>query len=380
MLYDITERKQAEERFTKVFHASPISTVVSTVKDGYFIDVNESFLEQSGYQREEAIGHTALELNLWEHPEHRVLIAEQLASEGRVRYFETQFRTKSGDIRDAVVSLEKIELAGEPCVLTMTYDITERKRAEKALLETEVLRIELAAEKELNQVRTGLMSMLSHEFRTPLSVVFSSSQLLQNYADRMTSEKKSEHLDKIQEQVKWLTNMIDDVLTISRAEGAHQEFQPISIDVNEFCYRIANDMQQTTTNHKIVFSGASQIQPISADAKLLRQAITNLISNAIKYSPKGGIIEMALITAEDQVKIRISDQGIGIPEADQNRLFEMFRRASNVGDIQGTGLGLAIVKRAVEQHGGTIHIESSPGVGTVFTISMPINSPYVSSR
>jgi len=239
------------------------------------------------------------------------------------------------------------------------------------LLEAEVLRVELRKQRELNQVRTGLVSMLSHEFRTPLTVVLTSSQMLQAYADRISPEKKSEYLNNIETQAGRLNGMIDDMLTINRADMGSEPFDPIRIDLNAFSRAIVDEMQQTTILHRIVFSSLTRMEGFNADDKLLRQALTNLISNAIKYSPRGGTIAFSILQVDDRVLIRVSDDGIGIPEADQTELFEMFRRASNVGTIQGTGLGLAIVKRAVERHHGTVSVESAVGKGTVFTLSFP---------
>jgi signal transduction histidine kinase len=141
-----------------------------------------------------------------------------------------------------------------------------------------------------------------------------------------------------------------------------------------FCRELVDELQLTLkTEHSISFMCLASCKEACLDEKLLRQFLTNLISNAIKYSPEGGNIQFDLMCRDDTATFRIRDRGIGIPLKDQAQLFEPFYRSSNVGTISGTGLGLAIVKRCVELHGGEIAVESEVGVGTTFTITLPLN-------
>lgn len=248
----------------------------------------------------------------------------------------------------------------------------QREIAERQRLEEE-LRHALAKEKELSDLKSNIISVVSHEYRTPLATILSSAELLENYSHKWTEDKKQRHFQRIQSSVHHLTQLVSDVLVLSKAEAGKLEFNPVSLDLVAFCRELVEELQLTVrTEHNISFMCLDSGIEACLDEKLLRQFLSNLISNAIKYSPEGGNIQFELFGEQDAVTFRIRDQGIGIPLKDQAQLFEAFHRSSNVGTISGTGLGLAIVKRCVELHGGQIAVESEVGVGTTFTITLPL--------
>ena len=248
----------------------------------------------------------------------------------------------------------------------------QREIAERQRLEEE-LRHALAKEKELSDLKSNIISVVSHEYRTPLATILSSAELLENYSHKWTEDKKQRHFQRIQSSVHHLTQLVSDVLVLSKAEAGKLEFNPVPLDLVAFCRELVEELQLTVrTEHNISFICLDSGIEACLDEKLLRQFLTNLISNAIKYSPSGGNIQFDLFCEQDAVTFRIRDQGIGIPLKDQAQLFEPFHRSSNVGTISGTGLGLAIVKRCVELHDGEIAVESEVGVGTTFTITLPL--------
>jgi len=235
----------------------------------------------------------------------------------------------------------------------------------------------LEKEKELNQLKSRFITMASHQFRTPLAIISSSSGILQEFSDRLNEERKQEHLQTIQNTIKHITQILDDVLMINRAEGNKIELYLEAADIIDFCRYL---IQETAANHSqysINFSVdlgekiTAESLIIQFDKKLLQQVITNLLNNAIKYSPNHNLVNFNLTKVDDQIIFKISDHGIGIPETDQVKLFESFHRASNVGNIAGTGLGLSIVKQCVDLHRGRISVESQIGKGTTMTVSIP---------
>jgi len=195
---------------------------------------------------------------------------------------------------------------------------------------------------------------------------------LKSYSHRMSEERKLEHLEQIQEQVRRLVGFLDEILFLSKAQNVGFEFNPVLLDVAALCCRILDEIQLSAgETYQVLFASTGECREVTVDEKLLRHALTNLLTNAVKYSPQGGVVNFDLSCEETQIMIRVKDQGIGIPEEDQKHLFETFHRASNVGVIPGTGLGLTIVKQAVDAHGGTIACDSSVGTGTTFTIQLP---------
>ncbi|MEW6493329.1 MAG: hybrid sensor histidine kinase/response regulator [Cyanobacteriota bacterium] len=261
--------------------------------------------------------------------------------------------------------------------------LTQELSEQNALLQQEVHRREMAEaevrqalskEQELNQLKSYFVSMVSHEFRNPLTTILGFAELIRDFDQQLTSEKRQEYLRQIQESTRRMTVLLNDVLSIGQAEAGKLEFNPEPLDVEEFCGDLVEEMKlANSTQHRIVFSSPNQSTKACMDKNLLRQILTNLLSNAIKYSPKGSTVTFDLLCQDDLAIFHIKDQGIGISPEDQQRLFESFHRGSNVGKISGTGLGLTIVKKAVDLHGGQIGVNSELGVGTTFSVAIPLN-------
>ena len=260
----------------------------------------------------------------------------------------------------------------------LQQEIRDRKQTEELLRILEIeLREALAQEKELGELKSRIISTISHEYRTPLTTIASSAEILQMYRHKLDEAKQLKHFDRIQASIKHMTDLVSDVLFLSRADFEKLEFQPESIDLISFFNEVVEELQVGIGNaHHLTFTSVGECIYFDGDAKLLRQILTNLISNAIKYSPNGGPVSIRLTCQDNQVIFQVSDQGIGIPPEDQENLFESFTRARNVGTIAGTGLGLSIVKKCVDLHDGQIAVESQVGVGTTFTVSLPFNRDW----
>ncbi len=236
------------------------------------------------------------------------------------------------------------------------------------------LRIALEKEQELNELKSRFISMTSHEFRTPLTTILGSAELLEHYSHKWSEEKKAVHFERIHSNVQHLVQLLNDVLIIGQAEAGKLEFNPEALDVVQFCCNLVEQIQLTTkSGHMIAFSCQFPELDGYLDEKLLRHILSNLLSNAIKYSPTGNTVKFELNCQRGQVIFQIQDEGIGIPLEDQQHLFEAFHRSKNVGNIPGTGLGLAIVKRSVDLHRGQITVNSEVGVGTTFTVTIPLS-------
>jgi signal transduction histidine kinase len=241
----------------------------------------------------------------------------------------------------------------------------------------EKLQKSLAQEKEISAMRSRFISMVSHEFRTPLAIISSSTGILQTFGDRLNAEKKQGHLETIQKTIKYTVQLLDDVLMINSVESEKIEFKPETLDIIDFCRRLIREIQGTSYSHVIEFSlNSSQLildHTLFAefDPKIIRQVLTNLLTNAIKYSPGSSTVSFSLNITDKQIVFIVQDYGIGISKEDQVNLFASFYRGSNVGNISGTGLGLAIVKKCVDQHQGNITLESKLNQGTIFKVTIP---------
>jgi len=251
-------------------------------------------------------------------------------------------------------------------ILVTIEDITERKRAEEEIRKT------LEKEKELVELKSNFITMVPHEFRTPLATLLNSSELLLYYGKNFSPDKQQKHLNKIKAEVNNMTHLLEKILFIGKVGSDQVNFNPVQLNLEAFCRKILEGMElEDGKNHSFAFECHGDCSMIEVDEKLILQMLKSLLSNAIKYSPQGSIVHLNLSCGQGQAIFKIRDEGMGIPESDRERLFEVFKRGSNVGNISGTGLGMAIIKNAVELHGGTITFESEVSVGTSFTVSIP---------
>ncbi|HKS37219.1 MAG TPA: PAS domain S-box protein, partial [Verrucomicrobiae bacterium] len=505
---DITERKraeeklrQSEERFSRAFHASPVAISIATFKEGRFIDVNESFLGLLGYSREELVGRTALELGIWVKQTDRIPIMEQLQEKGSVRDIESHFRTRSGEIRESLASAELIKLNGEPCILCLVHDITQRKQAEEALRKSEE-RFQLIAhatndtvwdwdlktdevwwnegiktvfgysleevghdgswwddhihaedkdrvlagmhevvqsggrywsseyryrradgsyadvfdrgyvllddygrpirmigammditvrkrvERELAKARdealesvrlkSEFLANISHEVRTPLNGIIGMTVLLQDSS--LTPEQRS-FSETIQASADALLGIINDILDFSKLEAGKLQFETLDFDlralVESTLELLAERAQQ---KHVELVSLIDSNVPIllRGDPGRLRQVITNLVVNAIKFTDHGDVVlrvaRESETTTDASLCFTVIDTGIGIPHDAVPHLFQAFYQAdgSTTRKYGGTGLGLAISKQLVEMMGGQIGVESTAGKGSTFWFTVKL--------
>jgi two-component system, sensor histidine kinase and response regulator len=268
--------------------------------------------------------------------------------------------------------------------------LSQQLLEQNALLQQEVHRREMAEaevrkslskEQELNQLKSYFVSMVSHEFRNPLTTILGFAEFMRDFSPQLSEEKKQEYLRQIQESARRMTALLNDVLSIGQAEAGKLEFNPQPLDIEEFCNDLVEEIKlASSTQHRIDFSSQKQSTKACMDKNLLRQILTNLLSNAIKYSPEGSTITFDLVCQDKKAIFHIKDEGIGISPADQQQLFESFYRGSNVGKISGTGLGLTIVKKALDLHGGQIAVKSEVGMGTTFSVAIPLNNPSQSDE
>ena len=256
----------------------------------------------------------------------------------------------------------------------LKHEIKERETAEAALKTKEKqLTIALEKEKELNELKSRFVSMASHEFRTPLSTILSSADLIEAYQKEEQQKKRLRHTQRIKTSVANLTSILNDFLSLSRLEEGKLSFNPSEFELTAVWKEVEEGVQgMLKKGQQLNIKGLEQIPGLNTDRRILQNIFYNLLSNAIKYSGEGQPIDCSVRCKNGDLKIAIQDYGIGIPESEQQHLFTRFFRAHNVENIQGTGLGLNIVKGYVDLLGGHITFESVPEQGSTFRVAIPL--------
>ncbi|MEG4331929.1 MASE1 domain-containing protein [Microcoleus sp. AT9_A2] len=404
---DITDRKQAEaalrsseERFSKAFHASPVGISICTLTDGCFLDANESFLRSLGWLRHEFLGRTPSDLGIFVNSEDGGRLAQILQSQNSIGNQEIKIRTKAGEVRDWLLSVELIHLGSTQCVLIMTTDITERLRSE------EFRRAALAAE-AANRSKSIFLANMSHELRTPLNAIIGYSEILQEDARDLGAEEFIDDLQRINTAGQHLLTLIKDILDLTKIEAGrtdlHVEIFTISTLVEEVVATIA---PMADKNSNIVeIQCPDDIGSMQTDLTKLRQSLLNILSNAAKFTCSGAITfavtrsveppadsakkgktlgayrgggqnenSLSLLSsAQDWIIFTVKDTGIGMSPEQLARIFEPFTQAdsSTTKKYGGTGLGLTITKKFCEMMGGDITAFSEVDKGSTFTIRLP---------
>jgi len=258
--------------------------------------------------------------------------------------------------------------------LIQKNQLLEAEVSKRQLSEQE-LTIALEKEKELNELRTRVVTNISHEFRTPLTSILSSVELIQNRLESMPgehTEKLTKHIRIITNSVKNLNELLNDILFIGKSDSNKVDVNPVKINTLHFFQTLLEEFRAGSgRNHQVLYRSENLAPEIYTDSKLFRQILTNLLSNACKYSPPGTSVVMEIICENNMMGVSITDRGIGIPDEDQPLIFDLFHRAKNTGDFEGTGVGLSIVKRIVDQLQGNISFESRINIGTTFKVLIP---------
>ena len=297
-------------------------------------------------------------------------ITEQREAEERIKEMNAQLEQRveqrTEELASAVNQLLNINKK-------MEFEIQERKAAEEALRRNQrKLRKAYEKEKELNSLKSRFVSMASHEFRTPLSTILSSADLIEAYTQEAQQNKRERHTKRIKSAVSNLTGILNDFLSLSRLEEGKIEAVPVAFDLESFCREVIDELYGLfKPDQDLNFTYKGTEREVMLDKKMLKNILYNLLSNAIKYSESGTTIDLIIDIRAQDLHVEVADRGIGIPEEEQQHLFSRFFRAHNVENIQGTGLGLNIVKRYVELMNGNITFESTLGVGTTFYVRLP---------
>ncbi|MBD2529301.1 HAMP domain-containing histidine kinase [Nostoc flagelliforme FACHB-838] len=269
--------------------------------------------------------------------------------------------------------LVKDQITIQRLVRAIRYAIERSEILNQVRESEERTRQALAKEQELNELKSNFVAMVSHEFRTPMTTIRTAVEILEYNNDKLTNDRRTKYFDRVQNAINQMLHLLDEILFLSKTEVTKLEYNPTLLNLENFCNELIDILQLNAgSQHSIVFTFQGESTQAQMDEDLLNCILTNLISNAIKYSPQNHTIWFDLICKDRLATFQVRDQGMGIPLKDQTRLFQTFYRASNVGVIQGTGLGLTIVKKCVELHGGHIQLESEPNVGTTVTVTLPL--------
>ena len=348
--------RQSEEKFSRAFRASPDAMMISTLYEGRFVDVNDSFLEMVGYSRGEVIGRTLDEVNVWPEQEERHMIINAVIEEGAVRNVEVTFRRKSGETGIALLSAEVVELDGVPCVLTIAKDITER--------------IQAAQEREqLIQELDAFARTVAHDLKSPLSPILGYSELLLDEKSELSPEVRRSFVQMIADSARRMGNIIDELLLLARMRQSELQTHPLDMAavVADALGRLAYLINEYEADIVV----ADTWPPALGYAPWVVEVWVNYISNALKYGGNPPRVELgADVLPDGTPRFWVRDNGAGLTAEQQALLFTPFTQLSN-GHVEGHGLGLSIVQRIVERLAGEVGVESEPGQGSLFYFTLP---------
>ncbi len=368
---DISGRKKAERALAE--SEAKYRRVVENVNEGILVTAagrilyaNPRALELTGLDEETAKSKPFIEFI---HTDDREMVLgnhlRRLRGETVENHYNFRVIHANGDIRWLEISAVVFEWQGTPATLNFLIDVTLKRQVEQDI------RSALERERELSELKSRFVAVASHEFRTPLAAILSSVELLDDYGDSFPPEERTEILGLIKTAVKRMNGMVEQVLITSRLESRGFAFEPRALPLPEMLGHITAEVDRANSRTRRITLACTGLDAMrQVDERLLRHILANLLSNAMKYSPPGSPVQCTATADGDELLLAITDQGIGIPNADIPRLFETFHRGTNVGNIQGTGIGLHIVKECIDLHRGSIAVDSLVGSGTTFHVKL----------
>ena len=359
--------RQSEQWWKFLFESAPGSYFITDFK-GVVINTNKEFERICGYSKSELLGKNLFEAGILNFESldgfHSVML--EASKDTSMERVELLIKTKKNKELIVEMSFFSVLLNLEKYILVSAYDIQQRKKVEIELKKA------LDKQKELNELKSSFLSLVSHEFKTPLTTILSSADLIDMYGSTMSPEKFSGHIVKIQKQVEYLNEMLNDVLTLNKAESGSLTYKPVFFNLNSYCSDIVENIKSiNNSNNDIEYTFSGSEENVFADNKLIKNIVQNLLTNAVKYSPPNTKIDVKINVVENFINLNVQDHGYGISNIEIDKIFIPFFRSEKTMHVSGTGLGLSIAKYSTEIHGGKISVESSPGIGSRFSVTLP---------
>lgn len=381
LIKDVTELTISEEEkahFAKIFHESLNEIYVFDAKTLKFLNVNYGAQQNLGYTLDELRLMTPIDIKPnYSEADFRKSIDVLYNDNVKKLEFECVQKRKDGTIYPVEVHLQRSNIGDRDVFVAIILDITERKNYTENLEQTvaqrtEELRLALMAEKEHNELKTKFLTLVSHEFKTPLSGILTSAMLLSKYKLTQEQEKRDKHIETINILVNSLNNTLNDFLSVDKFETGNIKYNISSFNLSKLIKNVVyNASVLLKEGQKINYPKNIDHTTLYLDENILELILSNLVNNAVKYSSENAIIDIDITQKNKEIMFTITDNGIGIPKKDQEHIFNRYYRAENVKSTQGTGIGLNIVKSHLDDLGGSISFKSEENVGSTFTITIP---------
>lgn len=380
LLNDVTEEKQMQERlkqsvqrYHQLLNLIPVGVVMISLETMETLYANTQTARILGYASPNDLINANFMLRLTSEAAVELgKIMPALTKTSVETIPQCLIRQVDGTLIDVEIRAVRTEFATDDVILLVFNDIRAILHLREQAIQNEILRVELETNRQILHLKDNFISLMSHQFRTPLTIALSSKEILQTYYDRLTPERRDNHFAKIDSAIHQMLRILEDVLLLSMIAAGTVEVDKRLTNLKQLCQNVIS----TFESDRIILITTDDTWPDSLlDSELIRHILENLLDNALRYSPLESNVNVDLNHDDDTIQMIVCDEGIGIPEAEQKMLYEPFFRASNVPDYQGTGLGLPVVRNAVDLHGGTITVQSQPGKGTTFTITLPLEFP-----
>jgi PAS domain S-box-containing protein len=388
VITDVSIHKEYEKNITAIAReqshliGNANAIIFGVDRNGFVNEWNKLAADTSGLAKNDILGKKLLDTLIHPDDQHSTekLILEVLKGKP-VSQVEFPIISRTGEKLILLLSATPRRKASEEIVglLAVGQDITELTEY-KASLEVKVaertseLQVAFQKEKELATLKSRFASMVSHEFRTPLSTIKLSVSYLNKYRHRLTDEEITRKFDTVHHQVEHMTHMLEDILTLGKAAESKIQIFKSRVSLCRFFKQIIEEVENSFNgSHTIHLTPHSPLDEIETDDALLRNIFINLLTNAVKFSPDATDVFIDTHQQNGHIQIHVKDCGVGIPDSELADIFEPFNRGSNAETIQGTGLGLSIVKKAVDLVGGTLTVKSELGVGSVFSVTLPVS-------